>query len=297
MKHEQKKQMAQAKAWFIDLSPPTYLEDKRRLAVDAALASWPYHRDRKKLEMIAALSGAKLHWCLAEQLAGELADSQKMTFVEHCAMLIDKHSGLVAYLFHNRARKEVRLVFGGTTSGDQVGSLMKRKVFNVRISMRQWFANYKNALFGGIPQSYRQAVELTANLQKLMQQDSAYRDYVLTTSGHSKGGGEAAYAALMSHKKDKRLSAICFGSAELGDGLRQAILTHFHYDASQVQCAAKEIRHYIIQGDIIPYVGKCLSGLSLIGCRIVLPRAPGWSLSFIDSHDQFFRHVLNYAKA
>ena len=61
---------------------------------------------------------------------------------------------------------------------------------------------------------------MTQKVQSLMAADPKYKDYTFSVSGHSKGGGEAAYAAL---SQKEPVHAICFSSAELGRKLRESI--------------------------------------------------------------------------
>ena len=155
--------------------------------------------------------------------------------------IYDKKSGLTAYVLHNPASspKEVRLVFGGTTSGKSTGGLNKRSLLNGGFTLKQWIANAKNAVLGKTPDSYKQAKILTDKVLQMMDANPRYQGFKLTVSGHSKGGGEAAYAALA---RDKPLEAICFSSAEMGREMHDSLTSE------QKANASRYVTHYNIQG-------------------------------------------------
>ena len=81
------------------------------------------------------------------------------------------------------------MVFGGTTSGENFGEFWQRNRNNTKTTITQWAANAKN-MFNIIPHSYKDAYEL---LCKIIEK---YPNDRFSTSGHSKGGAEASYAAL-----------------------------------------------------------------------------------------------------
>ena len=153
--------------------------------------------------------------------------------------------------------------------------------------MKQWVANAKNAAFGKTPDSYKQAKELASKVQNMMAVDPTYKDFTLTISGHSKGGGEAAYAAL---SLKEPVQAICFSSAELGRTM------HKSFSEEQKANASRYITHYNIEGDPVPNVSKALGGLGHLGKVVTLP-SDGSGSNPLDRHDKFNRHICHYANS
>ena len=297
-----------AKAYAVEVPPPTDAGQKAQLAIDAEIAAFPYHQSLDKIAQATQLSenhptidpedGKHLksgQWDTARPLALAAGKATGLSTKGSEGFVYDKKSGLTAYILHNPTSKpkpEVRLVFGGTTSGETTGGLVKRSLLNRGFTLRQWIANGKNAVLGKAPDSYRQASELTQKIQRLMATDPKYKDYTLTVSGHSKGGGEAAYAAL-SQKEPVR--AICFSSAELGKEMRESIPEETRANA------AAHIHHYYIEGDAVPTMGdnaliKKTGKPGHIGKVTTLP-ADDEGASGLDRHDKFVRHIHDFAKS
>ncbi|WP_227107709.1 alpha/beta hydrolase family protein [Chromobacterium rhizoryzae] len=165
---------------------------RQRLKDSALLANFPYSRDLDSLRAT--------QWSPDAELARLLAKGSKLEFQPQQARLMDPESGLVAYVFRNKAEGDIRLVFGGTTSGRGVGGLAQRNLKNLASVARQWRANIGNAAFGGRPACYAQAAQLTRKLQSLAAglplMRSGEPGYTVSTGGHSLGGGMAAYAAM-----------------------------------------------------------------------------------------------------
>ncbi|HGJ5875688.1 MAG TPA: hypothetical protein ACHBX0_03880 [Arsenophonus sp.] len=131
----------------------------------------------------------------------------------------------MAYIFRNKVEREIRLVFGGTTSGHGVNSEVPRYIKNIKTFIKQCQANVDN-VFGGIPNSYKQAAQLLHNLQQLVEMNQEWAGYRLSSSGHSLGGGLAAYATMKVSNKECSIRAECFSSAQLGRGLQRDLLSN-----------------------------------------------------------------------
>lgn len=270
------------------VSPPSTPESLRQLAVDAQLAAYPYHRS---LEKIA--SAANIHkplkddhlanWSPDKALAQELATQTGLSMGDEPGFLFDRKTGLTAYILANPSLNEVRLVFGGTTSGLSAGNLTTRSRKNRAFSQKQWGTNLKNALGLGVPDSYKQSAELASKLHKKLEADNR----TLKLQGHSKGGAEACFAAL-SNKPP--LEAICFSSAELHPRVLKQI------PAENRQQALEKITHYNVKRDWVPNMGKLLRQLTHVGKVVTIGAEHAYN-SPLDRHDKFTRHIEHFARS
>ena len=261
----------------------TSIHDKRQLAVDAELAAYPYRRSFSRI--LDAAHGQSIgYWQIAQDIAEAAGEASGLSVDKKQGFIFDRDSGLTAYVLVNRIQQQVRLIFGGTSSGETTGGLNIRSLFNSTFTFKQWVANAQNTLRFERPVSYLQAKELTEEVIFFLDFLNDYRDYQLILSGHSKGGGEATYSALC---QQTPVQAICFASAELGDKLLGDIPTEHRVAASHF------ITHYLIEGDLVPKVGTLLPGLELLGLIYTLPSQHPWD-SPLDRHDQFVRHIRHF---
>ncbi|WP_263078885.1 hypothetical protein [Endozoicomonas sp. Mp262] len=226
------------------------------------------------------------YWDTARELAQDAGKAAGIPTKGAKGFIFDKKSGLTAYVLQNASTvpPEIRVVFGGTTSGEHTGGLGKRSLLNGAFSLRQWIANAKNALLGQTPDSYRQAAEITQHVQNMIKTDPRYTGFELKVSGHSKGGGEAEYAALC---LEDPVEAICFSSAELGKAMRGDI------SEERKATAARYVTHYKIKGDPVPNLGNIAGELGHLGKVVTLPAEHAWN-SPIDRHDKFTRHIRHF---
>lgn len=168
---------------------PTDADTLRAVLVSAKLASYVYTRDP------ATLPG---DWAPSTDLATALQRDLGLPADDGVqrphGTLVDAASGLVATVLVSPGSREVVLAFGGTTSGHVAGGAMDRVFGNVAMSATQWTANLTAGL-GRLPRSYDQAAQLLQALSARMDAPP-WRGHALRTVGHSKGGGEAIYAAL-----------------------------------------------------------------------------------------------------
>ncbi|MGC0151008.1 lipase family protein [Chromobacterium vaccinii] len=264
-------------------------QTRRQLGDSALLANFPYSRDLDSLK--------HTQWRPDTELARLLAKGGKLEYQPQQARLLDPDSGLVAYVFRNRAEGEIRLVFGGTTSGRGVGDLAPRNLKNIGSVTRQWRANISNAVFGGRPACYRQAAQLTHKLQQLAAGLPLMRAgepaYTVSTGGHSLGGGMAAYAAMKLSTPQSPIRAECFSSAQFGRGLQRELLAQHGGDQEQARAASADIRHYCVKGDIVPALDGLLS-VRHVGQLYQLPADHGSDDSRLGRHDKFLDHVRDF---
>ncbi|MGR2663870.1 hypothetical protein ACUXVY_19965 [Chromobacterium haemolyticum] len=262
---------------------------RQRLKDSALLANFPYSRDLDSLRAT--------QWSPDAELARLLAKGGKLEFQPQQARLMDPESGLVAYVFRNKAAGEIRLVFGGTTSGRDVGGLAQRNLKNLASVARQWRANIDNAAFGGRPACYAQAAQLTAKLQTLAAglplMRSGEPGYIVSTGGHSLGGGMAAYAAMKLSTPQRPVHAECFSSAQFGRGLQNELLTRHGHDLEQARAASAHIRHYCVQGDPVPALDGLLP-VRHVGQLYLLPANRQADDSRLGRHDKFLDHVQDF---
>ncbi|WP_194842453.1 hypothetical protein [Endozoicomonas sp. OPT23] len=262
--------------------------------MDAQLAAYPYHQSLEKVQNAAS---SKLdsdndysrvgNWGVERDLTSKLAESGGFGTQDKSGLIYDKKTGLTAYVMKNPETQELRLVFGGTTSGKKAGGIGKRMFGNAAFTFRQWVANGKNAVLGKTPDSYQQAKALTNKLLELQSSTPELSSYELKLSGHSKGAGEATYAALA---RDKPLKAICFGSAQLGRSMQKEIPEENRKDSSLF------ITHFNIKGDLVPKMGNFRNGLGHLGKVVTLPGEHFWQ-NPMHRHDRFAHHVDHFANS
>lgn len=272
--------------------PPQTIDARIQLNIDAQLAAYPYHQSLDNIQNAASNKQApdadfsRLgNWSNNNELGRTLATSGSFGFQEESGLIYDKKSGLTAYVMSNPDTQELRLIFGGTTSGKRAGGLNKRVAANAGFTLRQWIANAKNAVLGKTPDSYRQARELTDTLLSTVQgEGSAFKEFTVKVSGHSKGAGEATFAALA---RKQPVEAICFSSAQLGSGMQKEI------PLSSKQNSANYVRHYNIKGDLVPKLGNVRNGLGHLGNVVTLPAKHAWN-NPVNRHDQFAHHIDHF---
>lgn len=170
---------------------------------------------------------------------------------------------------------------------------MQRNIVNYKITTQQWKANAKNSMLGQTPDSYKQAKNLAEKLVSFMEKGE-YKNYCLSFCGHSKGGGEAAYAAAMVSTPKHPIKAECFSSAQLGYSMLIDVQARLEcYGREGTKMALSKIRHYKIKGDPIPNMHKVLrKKLMHVGTVATLPhsniRGANNALGY---HDHFLPHI------
>ncbi|NGZ13677.1 hypothetical protein HGG78_07960 [Vibrio aestuarianus] len=277
------------------VNAPQDSNHKKDIRQSAALANYPYQQDLAALRR--ATDGL---WEL--DLLGNHSDCKKVVegldlkISPLTGMFSDSKSGLVGFIFFNHTSKELRVVFGGTSSGEKTGGLKERTMGNLTTTARQWQANAKNAILGEKPASYQQAKCLATEIVTAMKGEK-YKDYSLSFSGHSKGGGEAAYAAAMVSTPENPVKAECFSSAQFSHSILTEVNSELApYGPEQAKKAVSGIKHYKIQGDVVPNMHRVRPTLSHIGKVMTLPRFDiRGANNIVGCHDRFYAHIERWA--
>ncbi len=106
-------------------------------------------------------------------------------------------------------------------------------------SSSDWQADVLN-FFGKVPEQYEQAVSFV----KQVVDKAKPHDYEIVVTGHSLGGGLAAYAALACEQH-----AVVFNAAGLGEGLKHKVFANF-------QDFAALVTNIDVKGDPVSRMGK-----------------------------------------
>ncbi len=274
---------------FAEISPPDSIEEKRQMAVEASISAYAYHRSTEKISdagNIQSVTATPDEWGVSTEFINELAEKTGLTPDKEKGMLYDKKTGLVAYILQQKNSNEMRLVFGGTTSGLHTGGLLKRTfVSNPKFTLRQWKSNIQNALGMKSPKNFEQAKQLTSTLKKTLDESPHHQKTHLVLSGHSKGGAEATYAAL---SQNEPLEARVFSSAELHQQLINQIPT------TNLKQACEKVVCVNIKGDMVPNMSKVLpTQLKSVGSCINLKPAHFYN---VERHDSYVKHVRYFAE-
>lgn len=235
------------------------LKQQDEMLLHAALAKTVYQRTLgENMNMIqglvsdpAAVSGweqLKISTALEKRLHEICPGLKKMDDGHY----VDPDSGLVFQPFGNSANKKVTIAFGGTLSGTEKGDLLKLFAGNFVIGLRQWRANISNAsgmhYWGGpVPDSFQRAAEVVAAIKEF----GAPANCTVSVCGHSKGGIEAEYAALMNN-----VLAYCFGTPEMHEVIHNEVGTLRH------QMAGVSIHNIFTTGDLIPKAAAAIGKLT-----------------------------------
>lgn len=279
---------------------------KTTLKVDAALANFPYTHT-----LDAATENKWSPDINSEALTPIKLAFSKFEGAEEIPKIkngLITNRGLTAFLFVNDEEKEVRLVFGGTTSGKKPGTFVARNINNVVATMKQWLSNARNA-FGfedlGMTKSYEQAAKLAENIYSELQ-TKLPPEYSFSVSGHSKGGGEASYAALMlGAKKNKAIKSINFSSAQLGAVSKNEIVNQIQKNKSitgmdskeaiedKLKELSSETLHVKIKGDLVPVMHNVFHSISHLGKTLTLPNN-NKTLIRLDEHNEFYSRITDW---
>lgn len=198
--------------------------------------------------------------------------------------LVDNASGLVVSLLVNHKDKDIAAVFGGTASGRVAGSPLKLALGNTEMTVPQWTANARTAL--GLPTRSHDQAQRVVSAVKDLQSTPEFRnlaDYSVSTMGHSKGGGEAASAAIANHTFAAPIKVTGLSSAPLN----QAQLRQFARQGIDVADAAQHIDIHSVKLDLVPNLGHLLKGVgaTAVGTEHFYPAGP--------LTDPLTRHVMS----
>lgn len=251
---------------------------KTREALDkvvsmAELADFVYHRDASKLPPGWKTVGDDVLRDLSQKMGIALREDTQ----NPAGTLVDKHSGLVATVLHNPATNSVVVAFGGTFAGDYAAVPSPHMANqNRHIAAHQWVTNAAEGL-GEFCKSYDQARQLVGLVGQMTSggeaagpgglkggRSSPLAQCELQVVGHSKGGGEAAFAAL-SQKNPPR--AHVFSPAHLSDSAIRML------PRENVQAAKDLVQAYSVEGDTVPRLREHLSfiGIKGVGTEHMIP--------------------------
>jgi len=283
-------------ATFEKTAPPQTRQGLEKLKQDAQLASVPYTNK---------LSGEQYDAVLTSELAFRVDVALRQDFSNpetkrqgvrndgdpaHWGNIVDKKSGLAANIVVDKANKEVKIIFGGTTAGayhnEEVNnfSFLKRSQHNALSTLSQWVSNIKAGL-GFKPHSVEQAANLTKKVLEQIQHVPGLKDYAVSTVGHSKGASEAVYAAL---SQEVPLKAVGFSSADLGGALVRGL------PPENVARAKELVSHFHVKADIVPNLRFVTPSLRPLGSEAVIPASTTLT-SPLSRHDGFANHIVHWA--
>ncbi|WP_448216563.1 hypothetical protein [Endozoicomonas sp. 2B-B] len=208
------------------------------MAVEARIAAYPYEKsiddwglkDKKILNELKS-------WDTDRPLALNAGKAAGLSTKGSEGCVFDKKTGLTAYILRNpkTSPPEVRIVFGSWDALKKPDELSHTGRFKKAFTLVRWVRNLRNARRKSVPESFRQASELTRQVQSLMKKNSAFKGWTLKLSGYEKGGAQAAYAAV---SQDKVLQARCFSSELLSKHIINSL------DEEKQQDASEAIIHY-----------------------------------------------------
>ena len=271
------------------------IKDKQNIVEKAVIAGSPYNQKFTMNGTEHTLTGYP-KWAVSKATLPNITKDTEIHREDK--MLIDPKTGFVATIMQNSETQEVKIVFGGTTSGEVAGGLVKRNKGNLGIIKQQWKANLQSALANKIPECYQQASQVVTNLRELMAQDDNLKCYELVCTGHSLGAGMAQWAAAMNSSKDNIIKADCFCSAQLNSKMLSEIQTKHHSTGALPKVLAA-IQHYKIKGDVVPHMNKTMPRfLSNIGKSTTIPHQRIDKLggnTRIGYHDRFIEHTKAWA--
>jgi hypothetical protein len=261
---------------------PTEAEVLRTILFDARLAAYPYTRKP------ASLPG---HWTtstdLAEQVCRHLRVPDQSRVQSHFGVIVDGDTGLVVTVLANPKTKEVVAAFGGTTSGRTVRgntSLAGDAFVDLPIVTRQWLANAQS-VFGSVPRSYKLARDVLQHLQNELVKPP-WAGFVLRTVGHSKGGAEAAYAAL---SLQEPVCASVFGPNHLSAGLVASL------PRDNVARAPELVKSYSVETDMVPQLHRYLGGgHHAVGTEHFYPPDTTKGASYLHVHVCYVDHLESW---
>lgn len=283
-------------ATFEKRSPPQTREGLEKLKRDAQLATVPYTNK---------LTGDGFDAVLTTNLAYRVDVALRADYDNPSTQrkglrndgdpanwgnFVDSKSGLAANVVVDKANKEVKVIFGGTTAGayhnEEISnySFLKRSKNNAISTLSQWVSNIKAGL-GIKPHSLEQAANLTSKVLEQIKNIPELADYTVSTIGHSKGASEAVYAAL---SQPEPLKAVGFSSADLGGALVRSL------PPENVARAKELISHYHVKADIVPNLRFVTPSLRPLGGEAVIPASSTLTTS-LSRHDAFANHITHWA--
>jgi len=271
---------------FGKVAAPTVREAIAQLKADAQLATLPYSGvlpEGSTVDRVATSALAMqvdFHMRNDHSKGGLVNDGDPARL----GQFVDRKSGLTANVVVDPTNKSVKVIFGGTTAGlTQSDSFFKRSSGNFVSTLSQWVTNVKSGL-GLQSHSLQQAKNLTAKVLDVVRNDPAFKDYTVSTIGHSKGASEAVYAALSANPP---LKAVGFSSADLGGKLVRGL------PQENVARAKELVSHFHVKADSVPNLRYATPSMRPLGQEAVIP-ASGVA-GPLGRHDEFARHISSWA--
>ncbi|AMO55021.1 hypothetical protein GZ77_00235 [Endozoicomonas montiporae] len=306
------------------------LSEKREIAIDSALSQLPYWMNWEDVSeaerlhggddaVITSLSGDKsssglqplneIHIDFFKQITPLLADVPaagsapvlstiqkahpllKTMRLSSEGILFAPRTGLTATLTRNNQNNSLTLAFGGTKSGsdirlfEQQAGEIRRKRFN--LTWGQIKADIRNFVGWSVPTIYRQAAELAGVIQGMAEREKM----PLSLTGHSLGGGLAAYSAAKHGLKARTFSPAALGKKTLAD-----------LSQSQKTNANELIHNYLVTDDPVnnhwlsnPF--RMMAKPTIIGKRSVIEEQPQTGENtMIGRHIWSHRHYMEVLK-
>ncbi|PJE79140.1 hypothetical protein CI610_01889 [invertebrate metagenome] len=286
------------------ITPPSQPELKLMLTVDASLAAWPYHQNTDMIlkAVNTPIKRFKNHafrkkmnsWCQATTLAQSVQlrfkNENWRTLVGASGCIFHRIDNLVAYLFHNTETQQVRIIFSGSVTGripDDKRDLPFKNTIEITDS---WKSNFKDTLKENtpLPEIFLRASELVSITLSIMAENSCYKHYKLSLSGHSLGALLAIYASSTQRPPPR---VFCFSCPEIGQFLS------FCIGEDVLSKACQYIMHYRIKGDPISHPRKKGKNqpLTHYGQTINIPHL-FWDRGPDFCHDKFARCIRKLYK-
>jgi len=283
-------------ATFEKTNPPQTREGLEKLKRDAQLATIPYTNKAIGEGFDSALT-TELAYRVDVALRSDYANptTQRKGVRNdgdpaNWGNFVDSKSGLAANIVVDKANREVKIIFGGTTAGKYHNedinnfSFLKRSKHNAVSTLSQWVSNIKAGL-GIKPHSLEQAANLTSKVLEQIQNVPGLQGYTVSTIGHSKGASEAVYAAL---SQETPLKAVGFSSADLGGALVRGL------PPENVARAKELVSHFHVKADLVPNLRFVTPSLRPLGAEAVIPAESTLSSS-LSRHDAFANHIVHWA--
>ncbi len=283
-------------ATFEKANPPQTREGLEKLKRDAQLATVPYTNSVVGEGYDAVLTtNLAYHVDLALRSDFDNPATQRKGLRNdgdpaNWGNFVDKKSGLAANVVVDRANREVKIVFGGTTSGAyhdaQISnySFLRRSKNNALSTLSQWVSNIKSGL-GIKPHSLEQAANLTSKVLEQIKNIPELNGFTVSTIGHSKEASEAVYAAL---SQPEPLKAVGFSSADLGGVLVRGL------PPENVARSKELVSHFHVKADLVPNLRFVTPSLRPLGSEAVIPATSTFTSS-LSRHDAFANHIVHWA--
>ncbi len=219
----------------------------KQLCIDSALCQYPYKHNDQEIAKAHNVDGGKLANSITFAQITDSEDSTELSeFVSKLnenphfsgrlkhkkGLIYDTKTGFVATLFKDKKTGQVKLVFGGTTSGQKLPFPDDKKLL-----LRQTLADAANFLGTSIPECYEQAAEIA---QVVIDQFDPHGQGLVSVTGHSLGGAMAQFAGV-THK----IPANCFSAAALG----KAALVKLAHQRLDPDWIKENITQVMVKGD------------------------------------------------